>query len=199
MSNDFRDAVLECEPLLQKAAVRPSAVAEFRELYAPLFRCTFDPATGKNELLYSGDDPDFRGLILEEAVPMLKELKPHYFYSEDLIDDAEAAFGAKPSLAARGKLMKEIGEPAYYDMAQRWGSDGVSLKPGARPDAATRTEKDGSPRSHSEKRVSENNPWSSGHWNITRQGEVVKALGLVAAQGIAKAAGSYVGATKPVR
>jgi hypothetical protein len=45
------------------------------------------------------------------------------------------------------------------------------------------------------------NPWGSGpgEWNITKQGALIKALGEEKAAGIAKAAGSYIGATKPAR
>jgi hypothetical protein len=42
-----------------------------------------------------------------------------------------------------------------------------------------------------------NNPWSKDAWSVTKQGEVVKALGIEKATAIAKAAGSFVGATKP--
>jgi hypothetical protein len=41
------------------------------------------------------------------------------------------------------------------------------------------------------------NPWRKENWNLTRQGEVVRALGVAKAGEIAKAAGSFVGATKP--
>jgi hypothetical protein len=43
------------------------------------------------------------------------------------------------------------------------------------------------------------NPWLAGKWNATRQSQIVRSLGLEAAQRIAKAAGSYVGATKPAK
>jgi len=43
------------------------------------------------------------------------------------------------------------------------------------------------------------NPWGSGpgEWNVTRQGQLCRELGLAAAQSIAASAGSFVGATKP--
>ncbi len=43
------------------------------------------------------------------------------------------------------------------------------------------------------------NPWAAASWNLTEQGRLVKALGEVKAAGIAKAAGSFIGATKPAR
>ncbi len=42
-----------------------------------------------------------------------------------------------------------------------------------------------------------NNPWSKDHWNITEQGKVIREKGQQAAENLAKAAGSFVGATKP--
>ena len=42
-----------------------------------------------------------------------------------------------------------------------------------------------------------NNPWSAEGWSIQKQGAVAKSLGIEKAAQIAKAAGSFVGATKP--
>jgi hypothetical protein len=52
-----------------------------------------------------------------------------------------------------------------------------------------------------EKEAAKNNPWSAepGKWNATRQGQIVRSLGIEAAQRIAKAAGSYVGAVRPAK
>lgn len=44
----------------------------------------------------------------------------------------------------------------------------------------------------------EGNPWADGHWNMTRQGQLVRENPEQAAQ-LAKAAGSYIGATKPTK
>lgn len=43
------------------------------------------------------------------------------------------------------------------------------------------------------------NPWSAQHWNLTEQGRIVKEHGMTKAEELAKLAGSYVGATKPVQ
>jgi hypothetical protein len=43
------------------------------------------------------------------------------------------------------------------------------------------------------------NPWSAASWNVTAQARLVREIGLAAAQSIAKAQGSFVGATKPNR
>ena len=41
------------------------------------------------------------------------------------------------------------------------------------------------------------NPWTASNWNISKQGEHIKANGLASAQVLAKQAGSTVGATQP--
>lgn len=41
------------------------------------------------------------------------------------------------------------------------------------------------------------NPWSKEHWNLTKQGEVMKTRGPTVAEAMAKAAGSKIGAVRP--
>lgn len=41
------------------------------------------------------------------------------------------------------------------------------------------------------------NPWSAEHWNVTEQGRAIQNYGLTGAQGLAAAAGSFIGATAP--
>lgn len=43
----------------------------------------------------------------------------------------------------------------------------------------------------------DSNPWSAEHWNMTKQGEVVKGLGMDRANAMAKAAGTTVGGPRP--
>jgi hypothetical protein len=49
-----------------------------------------------------------------------------------------------------------------------------------------------------EKEAAANNPWGP-NWSVTRQGQIVRSLGIEAAQRIAKAANSRIGATKPAK
>jgi len=42
-----------------------------------------------------------------------------------------------------------------------------------------------------------NNPWAAEHWNITRQGQMVREHGTEKASQMAQAAGSFLGATRP--
>lgn len=44
---------------------------------------------------------------------------------------------------------------------------------------------------------SEDNPWSAKGWSLTKQGQFVREHGMAKAQEMAKAAGSFVGATRP--
>jgi hypothetical protein len=112
---------------------------------------------------------------------------------------AQLKADAVTSVTARGTLYKQIGaakfaeweaanskKPAGGDNAQaiaKIEADLVALKGGKKPSDADRP----------------NNPWSAGSWSVTRQGELVRTLGIAKAASIAKAAGSFVGATKPAR
>ncbi|MCK1346031.1 hypothetical protein ABIC03_007076 [Bradyrhizobium sp. RT6a] len=188
---EYRDAHLVAEELGVKAGCQPSAVREGIELYGPQFK------NMDGELLYRGSDARFEGMTIEEffAPEHLKGVKPHWFFADKIIDLEEAAFGDSPTLKARGELMKEVGPVLYAELQTRWSAD-FSLRPGKRPCAAPNEDKGSrSPES----RATKSNPWTASNWNITRQGEVLKALGIEKAQGIAKAAGSFIGATKPAR
>ena len=196
----YSDARTEAEPLLRAAGVRPSAVLEFLDQFAPQFIHIYDATEESSELIYRGSDPAWKGLSLPEAIATLKESRPHYFYKEPdgIAVLAEEAFGARPSLTARGKLIRELGShEAYLEMASRWGSDGTSLKPGARPGSAEAKARETAEPEGKGRGI--NNPWLKANWSITRQGEVVKALGVDKATAIAKAADSCIGATKPTR
>jgi hypothetical protein len=97
---------------------------------------------------------------------------------------------SKPSLKARGELLREVGATNYAKLAAEWGSD-ISLRPGKapagregetkKPDAAARRD----------------NPFSKEGWNITKQGALVKSLGIEKAGAIAKAVGVRIGDTRP--
>lgn len=158
IEHTYRDGRTEAEPMLRGAGVRPSAVLEFLDQQAPQFVHVYDAASGSSELVYRGSDPAWNGLSLAEAIATLKDTRPHYFYAEadEMAVLAEAAFGERPSLTARGKLRNELGsQAAYLEMAERWGSDGVSLTPGKRPGSVV-AKKDSDDKPIAETR---NNPW----------------------------------------
>ncbi|QOZ79919.1 hypothetical protein XH83_33790 [Bradyrhizobium sp. CCBAU 53351] len=199
IKHEYRDARVEAEPLLRAAGVRPSAILEFLDQFAPQFVHVYDPADEKSELVYRGTDPGWRGFSLAEAIATLKDTRPHYFYAEapEIEQLAEAAFGASPSLAARGRLRTELGtDAAYREMAERWGSDGVSLKPGVRPGSVQakqelKAEGAEAPR---------NNPWHPswrGPDRLAAQTSIIRTSTKLAA-GLAKAAGVTLAGT-PLR
>ncbi|OSI70867.1 hypothetical protein [Bradyrhizobium canariense] len=186
---EYKDPCLTIEELTVKAGCQPSAVREAIKLFGPQFK------NMDGELLYRGSESRFEGMTIEEfcASEHLKKAKPHWFFADSIVSLEEQAFGGPTiNLKARGELMKEVGAPLYNELMARWGAshtkNGVS--PGPSP-----KERDRSP----EGAAKANNPWSKAGWNLTAQGSLIRAIGLEKAQGIAKAAGSYVGATKPSR
>jgi hypothetical protein len=105
-----------------------------------------------------------------------------------------AAFGPAKSPAARGKLVLAIGERGADEAARAWNLNGLH-------DYKSLGIKPGTPLAADDKGIdrAKANPWSAAGWSITRQGAIAKAGGLVKAQQMASAAGSFVGATKPAK
>ncbi len=85
----------------------------------------------------------------------------------------------KGELTAHGLLMRELGATEY----DKW-----RIQNGSTP---------GKPAITAEQKEKADNPWSAAGWNVTRQAQLVRASGLEKAAQIAKAAGSYIGATRP--
>ncbi|MBR0989126.1 hypothetical protein JQ580_00150 [Bradyrhizobium japonicum] len=188
---EYKDPHLVMEDLFIKAGVQPSVVRSEREIYAPQFKHI------NGELIYRGSQTDFLGMTIEEwcAPEHLKKIKPHWFFADNLQSLEEDAFGGpknRPNLTARGKLLREVGPSCYEDLMLRWGATHTTngIRPGPKP-----KEKDRSPDSAAKA----NNPWLAANWNITAQGRVLAGLGAEKAAAIAKAAGSYIGATRPTR
>jgi hypothetical protein len=50
-----------------------------------------------------------------------------------------------------------------------------------------------------EKEAAKSNPWTAENWNVSRQGQIVRQLGIEAATRISRNAGSYPGATRPAK
>jgi hypothetical protein len=72
----------------------------------------------------------------------------------------------------------------------------LTAKKGDKPDADSGAD---TLPDKAQKYAGANNPWSAAGWSITRQGQLVKQLGLAAATSIAASASSFIGATKPSR
>ncbi|QQO14959.1 hypothetical protein JJB99_01845 [Bradyrhizobium diazoefficiens] len=198
VEHTYRDARVEAEAQLRDAGVRPSAALEFLDQHAPQFVHVYDAASESSELVYRGSDPAWKGLSLEEAIATLKQTRPHYFYAEadEIAVLAEAAFGEHPSLTARGQLAKELGShAAFLEMAERWGSDGVSLKPGKRPGSvAAKKDRDEKPTAETR-----NNPWHESFKGdrIAAQTSIIRMSSKMAVS-MAKSAGVTLGG-QPLR
>jgi hypothetical protein len=146
--------------------------------------------------------PDDGSLSVAEFIESYKVAgdKPHWFPVPEPGDDIdpaliEAACGAKPTLAARGKLLKVAGADACAQILAAWGASASTLAPGTDPKAKNSAD-DGAARDKRRKDHA-NNPFSKRAWNITAQGNLVKTLGMTKANAIAKSVGSHVGATRP--
>jgi len=150
-----------------------------------LFRVAeFDDSTG--QIIHKAT-----GLTAKAWIDAQREKRPHWFAAQtDEHAELEAsAFGAG-NVTARGKLVKA--NPALaLARAKAWGlRDLNDYSRGTRPSDTPTGEKKPAAKDRS-------NPWLPECWNITKQGQLIKVMGLDGAARMAKAAGSFVGATKP--
>lgn len=177
MNNAARPNKLETEAIaarLAAAGMKPSAINEASD----------DFAEGK-----LGADN------LDEWIEKQRTARPYLYPTKGEADLESAAFGefGKPNLTARSNLVKQIGEEAADARAKAWGLTGLhdyrtrAKRPG---DAGNGDQKD--------KRPAKDNPWSAEGWNITKQGSVMRADPALGER-LARAAGSFIGATRPTR
>jgi hypothetical protein len=145
--------------------------------------------------------PDDGSLSVTEFVESYKVAgdKPHWFPVPNPGDDLdpaliEAACGAKPSLAARAKLLKAAGADAYAQILAAWGGSPSTLVAGKNPKANGKVDDDAA--RDKRRKDHSTNPFSKRAWNITAQGALVKSLGLDKANAIARSVGSHVGAVR---
>jgi hypothetical protein len=110
-------------------------------------------------------------------------LKPDIVASEYIEKQLEPKF----HMTAAGKIRSNAGDlkvKKYFDTVLRAEMPSLFLEAG-------QADKGGNVKG-------KNNPWGPGAaWSVTRQGEIMKSLGAEKAAAIAKAAGSFIGATKP--
>jgi hypothetical protein len=174
------DEALKAEGVTDNAAARVYAVKEF--------------AAGT----FSADTAAGWAATLKHDVPKLFD-KPKSVES-DAANAANAELMASAfvsrSVTARGKLVEAIGEDKANEAAKTFGLTNLHDYV-TRGKAPVVGEKADDKTNNKPKR---DNPWGSGaQWSITKQGALVRALGVEKASEIARAAGSFIGATRPAK
>lgn len=171
----------ELAKIATDAGVIDGAVDDFLKAHIT----EFDDGTG--QIIHKAT-----GLTAKAWLDMQREKKSYLFGTEN---DAQAelerkAFG-EANVTARGVLVR--GNPGLaLARAKAWGlRDLNDYRKGTPP--ATGDDTAGKNKS----KPAGNNPWRADQWNISKQGQLVKVMGLDGAARMAKAAGSYVGATRP--
>jgi hypothetical protein len=166
-----------------RGAMRVEAVPDAMDLFGD--KCTVDPAHL---------DVTLNGLSLDAAVEKLIEDRPLWrpqgpdptvVAQKEL--EAAALAG---NVSAHGRLFKSMGKVAYDQWRAKHAAQPGKAADEAAAAAAAAAGADDKTR---------DNPWLAGNWNATRQGQIVRSLGIEAAQRIAKAANSHVGATRPAK
>jgi hypothetical protein len=108
------------------------------------------------------------------------------------VDPQLLASARAGNITAKGRLVRQLGSLAAADAViadkSNTGADDTTRDSKGRFVGATPQEKE----------AAANNPWGP-NWNATRQGQIVRQLGIAAAQRIAKAANSHVGAVRPAK
>jgi hypothetical protein len=108
------------------------------------------------------------------------------------VDPQLLASARAGNMTAKSRLVRQLGSLAAVDAVladkSNTGADDTARDEKGRFVGATPQEKE----------AAANNPWGP-NWNATRQGQIVRSLGVEAAQRIAKAANSYIGAVRPAK
>jgi hypothetical protein len=130
------------------------------------------------------------GNLIEATLPKYiadkRAAHPHCFIGGEQFDIEQSAFG-DGNMTARSRLMKTLGHAEAEARAKEWGLKSLT-------DTKTRGERPGGEAN--QEKPKGDNPWSAEGWNMTKQSQVVRADFALATR-LAKAAGSYVGATRP--
>jgi hypothetical protein len=158
----------------------------------------FKGAGGKTPAI---DDPKCKSFFEREfdfLIPPKTAEEKHAAIDPALIESA------RTNISARGQLFKELhgSKPASAEAETLAELNKLLAKGGDEMSKARTLNEDTGDRKRDDAgRFTRDpqgagNPWSLGGWNITRQGEIAKN-DLALAQRLAKAAGSYIGATRP--
>jgi hypothetical protein len=152
-----------------------------------LFRVAeFDDSTG--QIIHKAS-----GLTAKAWLDKQRESRPHWFGPQtDEHAELEHRAFVLGNVTARGQLVKA--NPALaLARAKEYGlRDLNDYSRGTVPSNTPTGEKKPTNKG-------KDNPWSAENWSITKQGQLVKVMGLDGAARMAKAAGSFVGATRPTK
>lgn len=165
---------------LGEAGSSPAQIEDAKLILGPL--CLMD---GVNCVLATTGAP----LESEKSMAWLRANKGHLLPADTA--DADAAFVGRGNKTVAARLIRDLGKAEADRIAQTYGKrDALDNKPGVAPQ---REQKDasGKPADHSK------NPWSRAGWNVTKQGAIVKSLGVEKASQMARAVQSHIGAVRP--
>lgn len=146
------------------------------------------PSAVRTDASEAWERAEFIPATLDKWIEKAKAAKPHMFIDAVQADLETQAFG-DGNMTARGRFIALYGEAQAKERATAWGLKSLhdTKSKGKRPFDEGEQQK-----------ASKNNPWSRDGWNLTRQMSVYKSDSKLAER-LAKAAGSYIGATKPAR
>lgn len=121
-----------------------------------------------------------------------RAVRPYLWAAKGEAELESAAFGenGKVNLKARSELLQKLGQAAADARAVAWGLKNFG-------DYSTRPTRpaDMKPADNAKEKPNKN-PWRVANWNLTEQMRVYRADKALAER-LAKAAGSYIGATRP--
>ncbi|HUI12988.1 MAG TPA: hypothetical protein VL048_05905 [Xanthobacteraceae bacterium] len=124
----------------------------------------------------------------DKSMEWLRANKPHLLPVNHA--DADKAFAGTGNKTAAARLIRDLGKAEADRIAQTYGkAHALDNKPGIAPHQ--KQQKDCKPNDH------KGNPWSSAGWSVTKQGQLVRSLGLEKASAMARAVNSHIGATRP--
>jgi hypothetical protein len=127
----------------------------------------------------------------EKSKAWIAEHKPHLLppiYERSLADRAFL----DGNITARGALVKQIGKAEADKLAQQYGLHSVSdTRPGTAPAGAN----DGKQKPNGKEHAS--NPFHKSNWNVSKQGSLLRAVGVEKCAAIAASVGCKIGSTAP--
>lgn len=146
------------------------------------------PSAIETDVSEAYERAEFVEMTFDSWFAKYKPSHPHAFISEAMADLETQAF-SQGNMTARTRLVQELGADQAEARAKEWGLKGFT-------DFKTRGKRPFGEQSNEKPKA--DNPWSPEGWNLTAQMRVAKS-DMALAERLAKAAGSFLGATRPNR